>query len=116
MATYRKVSRLVPSFERTAQITDVAPGDRIDIKDILGRPARQIKIIPFNSADIIHIRLNNKLTIERPYGKSGNPEAGENQPNPVVIVSTGEQFPVYELSGEAVYYTEDGVFTSFIEI
>lgn len=116
MATYRKVSRHVPSSQRSASITDVQEGDQIDVYEILGRPARGIKIVPFSDADQIDIRLNNKLKMPTYYPRSGWPEAGQPKPATVTVVSAGEHFPVYEMTGAESYYTEDGLYVSFIEI
>ncbi len=116
MATFRKVSRHVPSSQRSASITDVEEGDQIDVSEILGRPARGIKIVPFSDTDQINIRLNNKLKMPVRYPKSGWGEAGQLKPETVVVVSAGEHFPVYEMTGAEAYYTEEGLFISFIEI
>lgn len=58
MATYTKVSRSVPSQERAAVITAVADGDRIDIVDVLGRPARRVIFKMTDSADTVTYKLN----------------------------------------------------------
>jgi hypothetical protein len=58
MATYTKVSRSVPNSERAAVITAVADGDRIDLVDVLGRPARRVIFKMTDSADTISYKLN----------------------------------------------------------
>ncbi len=116
MATFRKVSRHVPSSQRSASITNVTEGDQIDVYEILGRPARGVKIVPFADTDQISIRLNNKLKMPTYYPKSGWGEAGQQRPETVVVVSAGEHFPVYEMTGADAYYTEENLHVSFIEI
>ena len=65
MATYTKVSNLIPSPERSALITDVAAGDVIDCIDILGRPARGVIITTTDSTDSVTYGLNAKKTFLR---------------------------------------------------
>lgn len=117
MATFRKVSRLVPSSQRSTSITDVEAGDQIDVKAILGRPARQIKIVPGDSSDLIEVRLNNRVVIPTYYDRHKTTQpthlrATEN----VEFVSAGAHYPVYEMTGSDAYYTEEGLAISFIEI
>lgn len=58
MATYEKVSRSIPSPERAAVITSVEAGDRIDLVDVLGRPARTLIFIVGDSTDVIEYKIN----------------------------------------------------------
>lgn len=58
MATYTKVSRSIPSQERVALITNVAAGDRIDLEDVLGRPARKVIFQMTDAADVVEYKLN----------------------------------------------------------
>lgn len=116
MATFRKVSRHVPSSQRSTSITDVVEGDEIDVEAILGRPAQGVKIVPFNESDSISVRLNNRIKIPTFYPKSGYAEEGQKKPDTVVVVSAGEHFPVYEMTGAEAYYTETGLRVSFIQI
>lgn len=116
-ATYRKVSRLIPSAERHQTITSVVAGDRVDIKAILGRPAKRLKIVPAASANVIQIRLNNKITIPS-YYQTGSfyPNSGLESPNAVEVVSSGAQHPVYTLTGQSEYFTEENLSISYIDI
>lgn len=114
-ATYHRVSRLVPSTQRTGVITDIETGDQIDITDVLGRPAHRIKIVPDDSADNITLRLNNRVKIPAYYGEGGM-EKGHQKPETTTVVSRGAQHPAYVLTGESQYYTEDGLEVSFIDV
>lgn len=116
MATYRKVSRLIPSGERHQVITDVVAGDEIDLVDVLGRPARRLKIVPDDATDSIDIRLNNRVKIKQYYQGSGWPENGYAKPETVYVVSEGEQHPLYTLTGDEQYLTEEELKISFIQI
>lgn len=116
MATYRKVSRLIPSAERHQVITDVVAGDEIDLVDVLGRPARRLKIVPDDETDSIDIRLNNRVKIKEYYQGTGWPENGHAKPTTVYVVSEGEQHPLYSLTGDTEYLTEEELKISFIQI
>lgn len=65
MATYSIVSTAIPSNERTATITAIAAGDQVDVKEILGRPARGIIFHTTASTDEITYILNNKMTLRK---------------------------------------------------
>lgn len=58
MATYTKVSRSTPDSQRTAIITNVATGDRIDLVDLLGRPARTLVFQMTDTTDIVTYKIN----------------------------------------------------------
>jgi hypothetical protein len=116
MATFSKVSRLIRSAERSALITDVVDDDQIDIESILGRPARGVKIIPDDASDTITLRLNNKIRI---------PAMGDNRDSLVYrdipsdaasVVSKGSHQSVFTITGDTVYYIQEGLSVSFIEI
>lgn len=112
MATYQKVPRSVPSSQRTTIITEVEAGDRINIEDILGRPARQIKIVPDHSTDQISFKLNNFIRLE-PKDKT----AGTAYLQPTVEVwSSGAAFSTFSVSGEDSYLSEEELRVSSIEI
>lgn len=57
-ATYTKVSRNTPSQQRAAVITNVEQADRIDIEDVLGRPARFVTFLMTDSSDTIEYKIN----------------------------------------------------------
>lgn len=61
MATYKKVSKSIPSKERATIITDVAEGDLINLSEIMGRPARKITFNMTSSSDVIEYRINNRV-------------------------------------------------------
>lgn len=74
MATVNKVPRSVPSAQRTVVITDVAVGDRINIDDVLGRPARGLKMITTSATDSVSYKVNNLISrhIQTDFGRSTN--------------------------------------------
>lgn len=112
MATYQKVPRSVPSSQRTTMITAVEAGDRIDIEEILGRPAKQIKILPDDSTDVIEFKLNNLVKLE-PKDRT----AGTAYLNPTVeIWSAGAAFTTFSVSGEESYLSEEELRISSIDI
>lgn len=63
MATYTPVPRTIASAERTALITLVAAGDKIDITDVLGRPARGMQMYMTATTDIVSYKLNHLTKI-----------------------------------------------------
>lgn len=63
MATYTKSKKTVPSYERAVLITAVAAGDKIDIIDVLGRPAKSVVFKMTNTADIITYKINHASRI-----------------------------------------------------
>ena len=52
-------------MHRSAEITAVAAGDRIDMEDVLGRPARRVQFIMTDAADTIDYTLNNLTRIHK---------------------------------------------------
>lgn len=58
MATYTKASRSIPSQQRAVVITDVAEGDRIDLEDVLGRPARKVIFQMSDASDVVEYKIN----------------------------------------------------------
>lgn len=67
MATYTKVSKSIPSQQRTAIITAVAAGDKIDLEDVLGRPARKVIFNMTDASDAVQYKVNHlrKLRTQR---------------------------------------------------
>lgn len=112
MASYTPVPRSMPSSERTATITDVDEGDRIDIRKILHRPAKQMRIIPDNVGDVIQFRLNN--LIRYPEGKKDY--ASDALLEHVEVWSQSDAYPEYSVSGEESYISEEGLQISSIEV
>jgi len=115
MATYRRASRLVPSAQRHTVVTEVEAGDQINFVDILGRPARRIKIVPDDATDEITIRVNNRVRIPQ-RGEDDNSDVFREIPNSVYVVSDGAQHPAYVLTGDTSYYTEEELRVSFVSI
>ncbi len=117
MATYKKVSRSIPTAQRHQAITEVEAGDEIDIVDVLGRPARGMQIVPEADTDVITLRLNNKIRMTSKYVDEGQYTfQGIDSPASTTVVSKGEHHPLYTLSGEEQYLTQDGLQISFVQI
>lgn len=108
MATTLRVSRSIPSSQRSTLITDVAAGDQVDVEEILGRPARGIKFVTGDSADSISYRLNNKLKLYQ-RDKFDKTDIQE-------IWSAGESFPVFTSTGNTEHETQEGVSISSFEV
>ena len=66
MATYTKVLNSIPNSQRSALITDVAAGDKIDLNDVLGRAARTVIFIMTDAADEIEYKINHLRKISAP--------------------------------------------------
>lgn len=107
MATYCKVSKLVPGSERSQLITNVAAGDRIDIIDVLGKPARGLKMITSDGTDTVEYKLNNLSRIR----KRNEFNADET----VYVWSESDSCPSYTDTG-LVIETQDQLRISSIEI
>jgi hypothetical protein len=116
MATYRKVSRLIPLAERAASITAVVDNDEIDIVDVLGRPARGVKIIPDDPSDSISLRFNNKIRIPAVSNDRDSRIHRDIPGDAVTKVSEGEHHSEYTVTGESAYYVMEGLVVSFIQI
>lgn len=112
MATYSRVSRLIPSAQRSARITNVVAGDEIDVTDILGRSARQIKIVPDDSSDSIDFRLNNRIKFHPGRTVHGQPSTGFE----TTVVSEGSHHPLYNATGDTEYLTDEGLRVDYIQI
>ena len=61
MATYFKVPRSVPGAQRASMITEVEEGDRIPFDEILGRPARGMKLIVGADTDEVVYKVNHRF-------------------------------------------------------
>jgi hypothetical protein len=108
MAEYSKVSRSMPSLERTTLITDVAVNDRIDIEEILGRPARGVKFFMTASTDELGFRLNSLKRLRKPNESSVD--------STVLVWSAGPANAVFTVDGQEVHQTEDALRVSSVEI
>lgn len=120
MATYTPVPKEVPSLERTTVITAVAAGDRIDVRDVLGRSARKVQFIAANSTDVVEYRLNNlrrvRQEVPTPYGKNQALQAwGVNSNDFEEKLIWEEVGPSFSTTG-AAFETVDGLKISSIEV
>lgn len=108
MATFERVSRAVPSARRSVRITDVSAGDRIDIEDILGRPARGIKLYTGTATDTLEFKLNNLIHL---------PQKIEGQaPTTVSIWSGSGAHSTFSVTDAKEHDTKPGLLISSIEI
>jgi len=107
MADYYPVATGIISQERSQLITNVAVGDKIDIREILGRPARGVTFFTTAGTDQISFKLNSlRRLIKRNY--TGPDET-------VLVWSSDPAFATYTGTGITVQ-TEDGLEVSSIEI
>lgn len=58
MATFTPVPLYTPSLERAALITDVADGDKIDLTEVLRRPANKLQFVLTDAADTVTYKVN----------------------------------------------------------
>lgn len=108
MATFERVSQAVPSARRSVKITDVAAGDRIDIEDILGRPARGIKLYTGTDTDVIEFKLNSLIHL---------PQKIEGQaPTTISVWSGSDSHSTFSTTGGVEHDTKSGLLISSIEI
>ena len=121
MATYTPVPRSVPSAQRSAEITAVAAGDRIDIEAVLGRPARRVQFVMADAADTVEYTLNSltrihkKRSREKAFSKTDQVHGIHN--NEIVEVWSGAGgFPSYESTGSTVLESAEGLSVSSIQI
>lgn len=119
MATYTPVPKSVPSAQRSSQITAVAAGDRINLVDVLGRPARRIQFIMTDAADTVDYTLNSLITarkktaaplstVDKVYGSFGTSE--------IEIWSGAGGHPSYQSTGSTVLETSEGLDVASLQI
>lgn len=108
MADYTKVPGHVFSSRRTALISNVAVGDQVDVRDVLGRPARGVKFQMTATTDVIDFKLNNLVRIR---------QHNETQADTDVLKwSSGAQHSTYRGAGKIEHVTEDGIQIDSFEI
>lgn len=108
MATYVKVPRSVPGDQRSAEITDVAAGDRIDLVDVLGRPAQRVKFIMTADTDTAEYKINHLRRL---------PKHNESSADTTVLVWSGAAgYPVYSFTGVEEILSVEGLEIASIEI
>jgi len=110
MATFTKVPLTMRSSERSTVITNVVAGDKIDIVDILGRPADGLIINTTADTDVIEFRMNNYITLET------RPKERIDLPQDVRVWSAGAGYPIFSLTGATAHATDDNFEISSIEI
>lgn len=114
---YKRPSKKVPRGQRVAHITNIGAADTVDVEEILGFPARYMKLVTPDTGDVLEIRLNNRYTLVDVYNIPAHGEHGAVDPRSAeVITSKGEQHAVHTLTGDTIYYLEDGLEVSFFEL
>jgi len=109
LATYTKVPRNIPSAARVTAITSVEAEDQIDMLDVLGRPAKNMKIITDATSDTIEFRLNNcEHVVKRNASKADET---------IAVWQSGGAFSTFSETGSTVYeYGDTGLEIHSIEI
>lgn len=120
-ATYVSVAKVMPSSARIASITGVVVNDRIDLIDVLGKPAKKIQFFMTDPADVIEYTLNSlkklrtsrahEITLsqaEQLFGTYGT-EIEE-------VWSGSAKFSSISSTGADVLETVDGISISSIQI
>jgi len=121
MATYTPVPKSVPSAQRSAAITAVANGDRIDITDVLGRPARRIQFVMTDATDTIDYTLNSlrklrtKRSPEQAYSDMDQ-VSGIYGTQEIELWSGAQGFANYQSTGSTVIETAEGLSISSVQI
>ena len=114
---YKRPSRSIPRGQRVALVSNIAAGDTVDIVDILGFPARVLKITTPDAGDVLDIRVNNKYVVAGVYNTPAQGEHGSIDPrSAVTITSGGDQHPVHTMTGSDTYYSEEGLEIAFLEL
>lgn len=107
-ATYTKVPDGVRSAMRVSQITSIVAGDRIDLRAVLGRHARQLKITTASTSDVIVYRLNSLVTRRK--------EHLDDPDETVEIWSAGAGHVQFSITGATEYLTAENLPVKSIEI
>jgi hypothetical protein len=115
--SYQKPSRKIPRGQRVAHITNIAAADTVDILDILGFPARYVKIVTPDDSDVLEIRINNRYVLADVHNVPAQGEHGSVDPSTAeVITSQGAQHAVHEMTGSTTFYLEEGLEVVFLEL
>ena len=122
MATYTSIPKNVPSAQRVAEITSVVQGDRIDLTDVLGRPARRLQFVMDNIGDAVGYTVNSLLkvrkrrtreesysTADQVWGVYGTEEESHWR-------TGGDAFPSISVTGSLTHETTENLSISSIEI
>jgi hypothetical protein len=64
-ATYTRSATGTPSLLRTVLIENVEAGDKIDMLDVLGRPANGMAVTTGGGTDVVTYRLNNRSVLTK---------------------------------------------------
>jgi hypothetical protein len=107
-ATYVKVPTSIPSNRRSARITSVVAGDQINIEEILGRPARGVKIITGTTTDTITFKLNNLVHIVK------RNEVGVDET--IKVWNSGPAYDTFSVTGSTEHVTQEYLLVHAIEI
>ena len=122
MATYVSIPRNIPSDQRIAEISSVVQGDRIDLVDVLGRPARGLKFVMDTAADNISYTLNSLLKVRKRRSAEQSYSAAD-QVWGVYDTEVenhwrtgGDAFPAISATGSVTHDTIENLSISSVEI
>jgi len=108
MASYTPVPGSVFSTHRTALISNVAVGDQVDVKAILGRSARGMKFQMTATTDVIDFKLNN-LERMRQHVETG-------ADIDIEVWSSAAHHSIYRGTGKLEHVTQDGIRVDSFEV
>lgn len=108
MATYVKVPRSVPGDQRSAEITDVAAGDQIDLVEILGKPAKRVKFVLTADTDVVDYKINHLRRLLQHNESSAD--------STILVWSGAAGYPEYIVTGAEEVLSVDGLEIASIEI
>ena len=122
MATYISVPKDIPSDQRIAEITSVVQGDRIDLTDVLGRPARRLQFVMDDAGDTVSYTVNSLLKVRKRRTREESYSAAD-QVWGVYDTEVGnhwrtggDAFPSISATGSLTHETIENLSISSIEI
>tara|TARA_R110002126_G_scaffold61212_2_gene158424 strand:+ start:511 stop:885 length:375 start_codon:yes stop_codon:yes gene_type:complete len=108
MASYTPVPGSVSSSQRTALISNVASGDQVDVKAVLGRSARGVKFQMTATTDVIDFKLNSLVRMRQHVETGADVD--------VEVWSSAAHHSVYRGVGKLEHTTETGINVDSFEI
>ena len=108
MATYTSIPSSIIPTGKIMLISDVAAGDQIDVRSILGRAARGVKFTVTDEADIMEYKLNS-LVHMRKFHETTVDET-------ILVWSGSTRYPTLTATGQIEYVIEDEPRVDSIEI
>lgn len=108
MASYTPVPGSVSSSQRTALISNVASGDQVDVRAVLGRSARGVKFQMTATTDVIDFKLNSLVRMRQHVETGADVD--------VEVWSSAAHHSVYRGVGKLEHTTETGINVDSFEI